>query len=338
MTHHVLDMPIDEAQARALQVGDTVTLEKHAVRHPRRHPDRDVRPRPHHALRPEGPRGDPHRAERAQGRSAARQFVRLRAAVHRHHDLDAHGALHAAADGARRRAPHHRQGRHGAGARSTPSASSAAPISPSSAAPRRWRRPGSRRSRTSTSTTCNPESLWKFRIKGFGPLLVTMDSHGGSLHAQVNADAAARRAAVLASIGSAHERADARDRHPDPRRRRRRAVRGAARQEGQPRSRRHHRGQGPARQMRLHAHGAGRLQRRAVAGRFGRAPFHGHDRGRRLAQRPGPRLAAGRRRRRSASASWRTSSAASSTAIPTAPCIRRPSPGRPSTAPCTRAT
>ena len=49
----------------------------------------------------------------------------------------------------------------------------------------------------------HPESLWKFRIKGFGPLLVTMDSHGGSLHAQVDAEAAARRAAVLASIGSA---------------------------------------------------------------------------------------------------------------------------------------
>jgi len=28
MTHHVLDMPITEAQARALRVGDTVTLEK----------------------------------------------------------------------------------------------------------------------------------------------------------------------------------------------------------------------------------------------------------------------------------------------------------------------
>src|SRR5665647_3197996 len=49
----------------------------------------------------------------------------------------------------------------------------------------------------------HPESLWKFRIKGFGPLLVTMDSHGASLRAQVNAEAAARRAAVLASIGSA---------------------------------------------------------------------------------------------------------------------------------------
>jgi L(+)-tartrate dehydratase beta subunit len=28
MTHHVLDMPITEAQARALKVGDSVTLEK----------------------------------------------------------------------------------------------------------------------------------------------------------------------------------------------------------------------------------------------------------------------------------------------------------------------
>jgi L(+)-tartrate dehydratase beta subunit len=49
----------------------------------------------------------------------------------------------------------------------------------------------------------HPESLWKFRIKDFGPLLVTMDSADGSLHAQVNAEAAARRAAVLAGIGSA---------------------------------------------------------------------------------------------------------------------------------------
>lgn len=48
----------------------------------------------------------------------------------------------------------------------------------------------------------HPESLWKFRIKGFGPLLVTMDSHGGSLHAEVNAGAAAKRADVLAKIGS----------------------------------------------------------------------------------------------------------------------------------------
>jgi L(+)-tartrate dehydratase beta subunit len=49
----------------------------------------------------------------------------------------------------------------------------------------------------------HPESLWKFRIKGFGPLLVTMDAHGNSLHAQVNAEAAARRSRILAGLDAA---------------------------------------------------------------------------------------------------------------------------------------
>ena len=49
----------------------------------------------------------------------------------------------------------------------------------------------------------NPESLWKFRIKGFGPLLVAMDAHGGSLYAAVNAEAAKRRQAVLEKLGAA---------------------------------------------------------------------------------------------------------------------------------------
>jgi L(+)-tartrate dehydratase beta subunit len=48
----------------------------------------------------------------------------------------------------------------------------------------------------------HPESLWKFRIRNFGPLLVTMDSHGGSLHAQVQDDAKARRAKILADLGA----------------------------------------------------------------------------------------------------------------------------------------
>jgi L(+)-tartrate dehydratase beta subunit len=47
----------------------------------------------------------------------------------------------------------------------------------------------------------NPESLWKFRVKNFGPLLVSMDSHGGSLYTQVNDAARSRRAAALASLG-----------------------------------------------------------------------------------------------------------------------------------------
>ena len=47
----------------------------------------------------------------------------------------------------------------------------------------------------------NPESLWKFRVRGFGPLLVSMDSHGGSLYTQVDTAARSKRAAALAALG-----------------------------------------------------------------------------------------------------------------------------------------
>ncbi len=47
----------------------------------------------------------------------------------------------------------------------------------------------------------NPESLWRFRVHDFGPLLVAMDAHGGSLYDAVSDDANARRAAVLARLG-----------------------------------------------------------------------------------------------------------------------------------------
>ena len=47
----------------------------------------------------------------------------------------------------------------------------------------------------------NPESLWKFRVKGFGPLLVAMDSHGGNLFKDVNKASRDKRAAVLAALG-----------------------------------------------------------------------------------------------------------------------------------------
>ena len=47
----------------------------------------------------------------------------------------------------------------------------------------------------------NPESLWKFRIRGFGPLLVAMDSHGQSLYDVVQANVASNRAAALARLG-----------------------------------------------------------------------------------------------------------------------------------------
>ena len=49
----------------------------------------------------------------------------------------------------------------------------------------------------------HPESLWRFRIRNFGPLLVGMDSHGGSMFADVRADVASRRSAVLEKLGIA---------------------------------------------------------------------------------------------------------------------------------------
>jgi L(+)-tartrate dehydratase beta subunit len=47
----------------------------------------------------------------------------------------------------------------------------------------------------------NPESLWKFQVHGFGPLLVAMDSHGASLFADVDAGARSRRANTLVKLG-----------------------------------------------------------------------------------------------------------------------------------------
>lgn len=47
----------------------------------------------------------------------------------------------------------------------------------------------------------NPESLWQFAIRGFGPLLVAMDAHGGSLYSVVQATAESRRERALAMMG-----------------------------------------------------------------------------------------------------------------------------------------
>jgi L(+)-tartrate dehydratase beta subunit len=47
----------------------------------------------------------------------------------------------------------------------------------------------------------NPESLWKFRIRDFGPLLVAMDSTGGSAYDIVKRDVQSARAQVLKDLG-----------------------------------------------------------------------------------------------------------------------------------------
>jgi L(+)-tartrate dehydratase beta subunit len=47
----------------------------------------------------------------------------------------------------------------------------------------------------------HPESLWKFRVNGFGPLLVAMDSRGESLYTRVKTAAQQKRADALKRLG-----------------------------------------------------------------------------------------------------------------------------------------
>lgn len=47
----------------------------------------------------------------------------------------------------------------------------------------------------------NPESLWRFAIHDFGPLLVAMDSHGASLYDAVASEAQSRRSNALRFLG-----------------------------------------------------------------------------------------------------------------------------------------
>lgn len=46
-----------------------------------------------------------------------------------------------------------------------------------------------------------PECLWKFRVRGLGPLTVAMDSHGGNLYADVQAEARRRLGEILSRLG-----------------------------------------------------------------------------------------------------------------------------------------
>lgn len=47
----------------------------------------------------------------------------------------------------------------------------------------------------------NPESLWRFKIRDFGPLLVAMDSYGGSIYQNVQSEVNINKLAVLKSLG-----------------------------------------------------------------------------------------------------------------------------------------
>jgi L(+)-tartrate dehydratase beta subunit len=47
----------------------------------------------------------------------------------------------------------------------------------------------------------NPESLWKFKLKEFGPLLVAMDSHRQSMYDEVQASVEQNRVKALERMG-----------------------------------------------------------------------------------------------------------------------------------------
>lgn len=47
----------------------------------------------------------------------------------------------------------------------------------------------------------HPESLWRFRVRNFGPLRVAMDSHGNSVYAAVDAGARLKRQSALDALG-----------------------------------------------------------------------------------------------------------------------------------------
>jgi L(+)-tartrate dehydratase beta subunit len=46
-----------------------------------------------------------------------------------------------------------------------------------------------------------PECLWRFRVRGLGPLIVGMDAHGGDLYADVLAEARRRLAGIHDRLG-----------------------------------------------------------------------------------------------------------------------------------------
>ena len=200
MTHHVIDMPATEAQVRALRINDTVTMRGtlygirdatliHLFDHGRRtrfdlqghaviHTAPNVRKVPASADHPAGyapvcvGTTTSDRMERFTQPLMAREGVRL---------IVGKGGL--------------REG--SAQAFSEIGGAYLAIVGGTAALETTW----IKKIVDVDLDDLNPESLWRFAIHDFGPLLVAMDSHGGSLYREVQADSAARRAQVLTALG-----------------------------------------------------------------------------------------------------------------------------------------
>ena len=201
MTHHVLDMPVTEAQVRALKVGDTVTLERtlYGIRdatlihmfdrgrttrldlkgHAVIHTAPNVRKVD---ISPENPAGY---APLCIGTTTSQRMERFTRPLMQR-------------DGVRIIIGKGGMGPDTLAALRDLGGAYLAIVGGAAALETTW----IEAIEDVDMDDLHPESLWRFRIKGFGPLMVAMDSHGGSLYARVNEDAAAKRAAILASIGA----------------------------------------------------------------------------------------------------------------------------------------
>lgn len=201
MTHHVLNMPIDEAQARALKAGDTVTLEKtlYGIRDATliamfdkgRATRLDLKGQAVVHTAPNVKKVDPRPANSSGyeplciGTTTSMRMERFTRPL-----MEREGVRIIIGKGG--------MGQGTLDAFRDLGGAYLAVVGGAAALETTW----IEEIEDVDMDDLHPESLWKFRIKGFGPLLVTMDSHGNSLHADVNAIAAKKRAAVLASIGA----------------------------------------------------------------------------------------------------------------------------------------
>ena len=201
MAHHVLDMPIDAARARELRIGDTVTLRRtlfgirdatliHMF-------DRDRRTRldlAGHAVIHTAP--NVHRVEPSTeapvgyapfciGTTTSMRMERFTDALMRR-------------EGVRLIIGKGGMGPETAKAFAEQGGAYLAIVGGAAALETTW----IERIEDVDMDDLHPESLWRFAIRDFGPLLVGMDAHGGSLFAEVQRDVASRRDAVIAGLGA----------------------------------------------------------------------------------------------------------------------------------------